>query len=318
MGSRPLIDFKKESFSLDSGVPIEGEGALESENQNEDKVEGFKREYAGRLGWTPKDEWEKRGQDVSKWHDYDHFLAATPEYVKKVRKVNKELKTTVDRNAAAAAAMIEEERQRSRDEAIREAREAAAAGDADKAAEAVRKATSAPPPEVDNWLKRNAWFAQEPEARALAQGVTERAYKAGASVSEQLKAAEDSVRKRFPELFENESLDDLSDFIDKQPKEEVEMVAKPPAIEEEHLEPQREVRMSDSKIVASAVYAPGMNSARTRSSSTGKVKGFSDIPAEAQASYEKYFAKNFVSRGLTVEEARNKYAKTYWINRGDS
>ena len=301
MGARPLISFSKNNPS----VEIEEESEKQEEKQEEksaepiEAVESFKKEYASKLGWTTKETWEAAGKNPDNWRDYEHFLNTSPAYMEKLRKTNREYSQRIERNAAAAAAAIEEDRRVSREQAKQEAREAAKAGDEERAAAAVDRAAEAgPPPETTAWMKKNPWFNDDQEAQAVAIAAVNRSAKAGATIAEQLQAAEASVKKRFPEYFEEE-IEELPEFVKREPVKE---------------EPKKEVKMSESSKVAAANDAPA--SARNRETSSKREKGFADIPKGDQDLYEKFFARKFVSHGLTVDAARDKYAKTYWKNQG--
>ena len=311
MGARPLIDYLKGKSESSNEETENNENNENSENENGenanrqeeqgDPVDAWKQEYARKLGWTSKDEWEQSGRDPEMWRDHNMFLDTSPGYFERLRKKNREYKTRMEREAAAAAATIDEERRRAREEAIREAREAATAGDADRAAAAAeRAATAGPPPETQAWMAKNPWFNSDPDARALAASAVERAAAAGKSITEQLEIASNSVKKRFPEYFEEDDLDELPEFITRQTTRKPEET------------PQREVKMSQSAKVASA--AAGTQSARVRTPNSNKEKGFNDLPSETKASYEKYFAKKFAGRYKSADEAREAYAKRYFSN----
>lgn len=315
MGARPLIKFLKEN-ALGKIEEVQEEQNNEErivEQQEEtpeveDKVAAFKQDYAKKLGWTTEKEWEESGRDKSHWRDYDDFLNTSPAYFEKLRKISREQKQRLERNAQATAAALEEERRLAREDAQREARAAAKAGDEDAAAAAVARAASAgPPPETVAWISRNPWFNEDTGARALAAAEVEKAARSGKSVAEQLQAAESIVKKRFPEYFEEIDEDELPDFITQPVR---------------RAEPQQEVRMSESRKVAAAAASPN-SGARTREVKSSKEKAFKDIPADDQKTYESVFARKFVGRktneypqGMTTEQARDKYAKSYWSNKG--
>ena len=304
MGTRPLLNFMKSKETETSEEKVqENIEKQEEEQQNspDDAVKAFKQEYAGKLGWTPKEEWETAGRDPNLWRDYDDFLDNSPVYFDRLRKKARDQENRMKRNAQAAADAIEETARRTREEAMREAREAATAGDPEAAAAAVAKAASGPPAETVAWIGRNPWFNEDPGARALAAAEVEKGASKGLSISEQLKAAEESVKRRFPEYFEEDNDSDLPDFITKGRKENTE-------------EARREVRMSDSAKVTAAAQSGSSASARNRDTRQVKEKSFKDIPAADQASYQKYFARRFQSR-MTPVEAEAKYAKSYWANK---
>lgn len=307
MGARPLISFLKNANSGQTESEEEKDEKQEQEQQEaltpEEAVKAFKKDYALKLGWTEKETWEASGRDGNIWRDYEDFLENSPTYFERLRKKSREQENRMKRNAQAAAAAIEETARQTRADAEREAREAATAGDPDRAAAAVAKVAASPPAETVAWIGRNSWFNEDPGARALAVAEVDKLAAKGVSVAEQLEAAEAIVKKRFPEYFENED-DELPDFITKPIQRH----------QETQEERKREVRMSESSKVAAAASSSAAASARNRDTKVTKEKTFKDIPAQDQALYEKHFARRFVSQGLKVEEARERYAKSYFKN----
>ncbi len=238
------------------------------------------RRVASPLGWTTKEEWKR---DPAKWEDADKFLERTATEVQALKERNRELQESKRRSAQAAADAIEENRRQARLEAIAEVRAASEAQDADRSQRAAERLAqvSGPPPQTVAWMGRNPWFNEDPDAQLLAAHEINRLANAGASIEDQLAAATEKVKRRFPEYFD-------------QP--------------EEREEP-RETRLSDSRRIAPAVQAGTRNSSQMQQQ---KEKGFSDIPRDDQASYRKYFAKRFESTGLKPNEAEAKYAASYW------
>lgn len=154
-------------------------------------------EVASELGWAPKEKWKG---DIEDWRDADEFLRRTPQMVKAIKK-------QVEAANRLAADRIEKIQASARAEA--EARIAAAveAGDVEAAATAVAdrdRATQAPDKEVINFAARNDWFNTNKAATRLAIDTAEEIANTGGTVAAQLEAAEKEVRKRFPELFEDE------------------------------------------------------------------------------------------------------------------
>jgi hypothetical protein len=300
MGARPLVEYKKTSSPLETEEEHE---EIQEEQQEEaltpeKAVAAYKQDFARKLKWTPKDEWEQAGRDPDQWRDYEDFLESSPQYFEHLRKKVRDQENRMKRSNQAAAAALEDERRRGREEAEREAREAAAAGDPDRAAAAVKKAVEAgPPPETVAWINRNGWFNEDPVAQAAAVAEVNRMAARGASNIEQLEAAEALVKRRFPEYFEDESYEELPEFITKKP------------------EPKREVKMSESKTIAQA--ASSTTSARVKDTRQSKEKTFKDIPAADQAQYKKYFERKFMSHGMTAEEAQARYSRTYFGNQGE-
>lgn len=154
-------------------------------------------EVAGEMGWSPKDKWKG---DPDDWRDADEFLRRTPQMVKALKKQME----TANR---IATDRIEKIRAKAVEEA--EARLAAAVetGDVDAAAEAVAerdRASQKPDKEVIAFAARNDWFNTNQVATQLAIAKAGEIANTGGTVSAQLEAAEKEVRKRFPELFEDE------------------------------------------------------------------------------------------------------------------
>lgn len=65
------------------------------------------------------------------------------------------------------------------------------------------EATRQPPPEVSDWVQRNAWFNADPELNAVAQQAHMRLNetKPGLSLKENLEEVTSYVRSRYPEKF---------------------------------------------------------------------------------------------------------------------
>lgn len=240
----------------------------------QDDAEDFLQGLAREVGWKPQEEWDR---DPSKWTDHRTFLKQTPREIET-------LKERLKRTGQAAADAIEDARRQARIEAQAEIRAAAEAKDPEAAERAAQKLAenSGPPPQTQAWIARNSWFDADPEARAVAVARVNRLAQQGASIEEQLEAAESEVRKRFPEHF----------GMREQPREEV--------------------RLSETR------RAPPMVATGNRGgSTTPKEKGFADIPAGDRALYARHFQKRFESQGLKTEDAQARWAKSYWSNKGE-
>lgn len=233
---------------------------------------------AKRAGHTSKEEWKR---DPAKWVDERTYLERLPEEVKTLQERNR-------RTAQAAADAIEDSRRQARIDAHKELTEAFEKQDPEqfnRATERLDK-TEGPPPVVAAWIARNGWFNLDPAARMLAGSVTERLAKAGASMSEQLAAAEEEVRKRYPEHFGQA-----------EPHED------------------REVPLRESRHIAN----PPAIQAGTRGGDTRtREKGFGDMAPGDRAIFAKTFLKTYVASGLSREQAEARYAKSYWRNQGEA
>jgi hypothetical protein len=232
------------------------------------------RSVAKRMGWTPKEEWKR---DPAKWRDAPEFLENTPNEIQS-------LKERQRRSAQAVESAMEETRRQARIDAQREIREAADAGEADRAVAAAERlaSNSGPPAQTVAWLAENPWFETDPEAQALATAVINRSFAMKMTTSEQLKTAEEAVRKRFPEHF-----------------------PQPRAREEE-----RETRLSETR------RPPAVQEGNRSVNTAPKVKTFADIPAADRNMYETKFRRVYETK-LKPDEAKAKYAAAYWRNQGE-
>lgn len=152
---------------------------------------------ASEMGWSPKEKWKG---DPDKWVDAPTFIKNTP-------KALKSAKQQVERNMRVAAERLAEVQANALATAKAQLREAAASGDADaieEATENLTRASQKPDPAVNTFIARNPWMETDDAARNVAIAVSNKMAQSGASVSDQLEAAEKEVRKRFPELFEDE------------------------------------------------------------------------------------------------------------------
>lgn len=233
------------------------------------------RSVAKRMGWTPQEDWKR---DPSKWVDAPTFLEQTPRELETLKERNR-------RTAQAAADAIEDQRRQARIDAQAEIRAAAEAQDPERAEAAAKRLeqASGPPPQTVAWIGRNAWFNEDPDAQLLAVHEINRAAQTGASIEAQLQAAEDKVRRRFPEHFGQ------AEVKDPDPPPERRQTTPPPAV-------QAGTRGGESR---------------------PKEKGFADIPAGDRALYVKHFARRFEESTGSKDAAEKKYAASYWRNKGD-
>lgn len=202
---------------------------------------------ASRFGWVPKDQWRGKPEEHL---SAGQFLERYPAQVNGLKDQVRRLGRVVDKVA-------EDAKRRGREEAQAEFDAAVEAGDKDAAAEASRKITAAEQPssEIDDWVSKNPWFKANSAARGLACAISEDLSKRGASVSEQLEAAEQEVRARYPELFSTG---------------------------------ERTVPTTPTARKPAPATQPG---ARTQTAQRPAKDSFESLPKPAQAAYAKHFAK---------------------------
>lgn len=160
------------------------------------------RAVARQMGWKPEEDWKG---DKSGWVDAGDFIA-------NITTQNKSLKDQVQRTTRTAEKIIEKERKAAEKELERRIRELTEANDADGVIEASRelaqvRSQGEPANEkelLDAWTAERAWYRTSEEARDIAIAAGNRIARNGGSVQEQLDEADRVVRKRMPELFDDE------------------------------------------------------------------------------------------------------------------
>lgn len=174
---------------------------VEDTAQEADPVEAL----AGELGWTPQDQW--RG-DPDKWRPAADFIRAGRDIQQTLSKELRSVKTEVERFGKVAAD-IAAQRAAERDEYWQNKHaQAVEDGDVEAARVAARElakpapAQDATPPEVSEWVSRNAWFNTDPLAQVRAKEISDQLARSGVTdVSQQLAQVERAIRREFPEHF---------------------------------------------------------------------------------------------------------------------
>lgn len=188
--------------AADAGAAFEAQQAAANEAALAPTIEEIARE----MGWSDKDKW--RG-DPDDWTDAATFLRSSAVVNKKLRAEIKDIKRSIDKTARAMAeekfATMKAELEAKLDEAVEVGDKKAAKQIGVELARLDAKQSGAADDDgdlVEQFKADNSWWETDPEATALAVGVSARLAGEGKSVAEQLKAAEAAVRKRFPEHFE--------------------------------------------------------------------------------------------------------------------
>ena len=158
---------------------------------------------ASEMGWRPKEQYEG---DPEKWKPADQFIKDGRDIQRTTARELREIRETVGRMASTHSQLMDQQL-RERDEFWKaKQQEAWEANDKPtfEQASAIREqiakaAPQGPPPEVDSWVKRNAWFTADPVAHNFAVQVCE--LNKNLPYGQQLELAEKEVRKRFPEHF---------------------------------------------------------------------------------------------------------------------
>lgn len=185
---------------LEPGALLEGQEP-DPNTQADDPVANLARD----LGWRPKEEFKGNPDD---WKPADEFIRTGRDVQRTTARELREVKSQLS-NIARVTDTIFEDRWKEREAEILSARrEAIEAGDVNRVEELDtardRLRSSATPgqrdtPEVAEFKSRNAWFERDPVARNLAIHVC--GLNANLAPGEQLKIAEEEVKRRFPEHF---------------------------------------------------------------------------------------------------------------------
>lgn len=152
---------------------------------------------AEKMGWSEKDKW--RG-NPDKWIPAEKFLENT-------QSVNKSLKDQLARVTKMQSQLFAKQKADMEADFERRLREATENGDADEAIKITREMKKANVDNVDHvseFSSRNPWFNAHPKATDLAIMQAQIIANNGGDVQEQFEAAESAVRKKFPELFDDD------------------------------------------------------------------------------------------------------------------
>jgi hypothetical protein len=157
---------------------------------------------ASEMGWAPKDQWRGNPED---WKDAKAFLKTTVDINRTLSKDVRELKQTTQRMAKTSAAMMQRALDEQREDWESRFDAAVARGDPKAARQAqaeiakLEEPAAEAPDTVKDFEARNPWLKTDKDAAAYAYGICEANKTLPAD--EQLKLAEEAVRKRFPEHF---------------------------------------------------------------------------------------------------------------------
>jgi hypothetical protein len=162
-------------------------------------------EIARESGWVPREEWRGKAED---WREPREFVAHGMKRSREGADELRQMRQSITGIARAAEGL----QRRAVEEARREAEARLAGAVENKDHEGVRAAAAelaqiehAPQTDfrsvVSDFQTRNSWYGQDDAATALAQATTARLAAQGVAPDEQLRQAEEAVRRRFPEHF---------------------------------------------------------------------------------------------------------------------
>ena len=191
------------------------------ENKVEDNTEVVVTESEKKArsnGWKPEAEAAELVAE-GKWVNHDEFnrrgelFDAVHKANQKVKGLEKQVEALAKHNEQLAKV----EREKARREILNEKRAAASSGDLEKLVEADEKlveldktpiipqaSTSTMPPEMDEFVARNEWYAKDLDLQAYANGIGARIERDNPNmpISEVLEKVEKKVRETFPGKFQ--------------------------------------------------------------------------------------------------------------------
>jgi hypothetical protein len=165
-------------------------------------------QIASEMGWKPQGEYTG---PADKWKPAKDYILTERGVTKTLKQTVKDLKGTVDRMVHTSAKQTERALQAQAEEYERRLEQAVEDGDKEAAKEArrglaaterqIEKVVGSP---EESFAAENPWYGKDDDATAYAVSISQREAGKGATVEQQLKAAAEGVRKRFPELFDDE------------------------------------------------------------------------------------------------------------------
>lgn len=195
----------------DDDTPEGSEDDEDRSSQTPDPVAVLAQE----MGWSPKEQWRGKPED---WKDPASFIRASRDINRRLSSDVRELRQTTERMGRTTAAIAERAIQEERGKLDSRFTDAVEAGDVEAAHQAREDLTRfdrstqverqpLPKPEATTaFEERNAsWLGKNKAATALAVSECERLSQTGITDPEaQLEIAEREVKRRFPELFEDD------------------------------------------------------------------------------------------------------------------
>jgi len=163
-------------------------------------------QLAVEMGWKPHAEYTGTPE---RWKPAKDYVLAERELARSMKNTIRGLKDQVDRLAVAGSKQTERALQRQADEINARFEKAVETGDAVGARKAERdlvklerEAVSETMSAEEGFARDNPWYGKDEDASAYAVSITQREAGKGKSIADQLEAAREGVRKRFPELFD--------------------------------------------------------------------------------------------------------------------
>lgn len=161
-------------------------------------------DLARELGWSPKEEW--RG-DETQWKPADKFLKDTVQINRNQRRELKGMEDRIDRLTRSIGTIVDKTREEERAKLEAQFTEAVDMGDHAQVLKLSRKIDTLDSQPVDTGVsefstRNSSWFRVDPLATQMAIAAAQLVADQGKPPEEQFAYAEQMVRKKFPEYFE--------------------------------------------------------------------------------------------------------------------
>jgi hypothetical protein len=182
------------------------EVAVESAEQTEYTPTPFD-DMARELGWFPPDEYNGPAE---KWRPAEEYIKHGIAGTKRLKNDLKAVKDTADRLARTSATLTAKALDEQRRELEDRHDQAVEDGDKDEARRVAKELakiydnpdTGDVKAKVAEFTARNPWYGTHAKATDFAAMISQRLAREGKPVEDQLDAAEEEIRERFPELFD--------------------------------------------------------------------------------------------------------------------
>lgn len=163
-------------------------------------------DLAKEMGWFPPGEYNG---DADKWRSAEEYIKHGVQSTKSLKRDLKAVKDTADRLARTSATLTAKALEEQRAELEARHDQAVEDGDKDAARAAAKDLAKLDDVDVEDvkalvkdFTAKNDWYGTHEKATDLAAMVSKKLANQGKSVADQLEAADEAVRERFPELFE--------------------------------------------------------------------------------------------------------------------
>lgn len=171
------------------------------------------------MGWRPKEQFEQDPKNAGKrWRPADLFLDVQPLY-ERIESQTKQLRNN-EKALNEVIGMFQNVKQQSYQEALKQLKEQKATAIRESDADAVveidekidqlKESAKVPQrqvnqvdPQITSWIEKNTWYSNDADLREFADFLGAKYASQGKQVEEALPLIEQTVKKQFPDKFQN-------------------------------------------------------------------------------------------------------------------